>query len=332
MTEKLTPPSQDPAHGGNAGDGSTPEDEINLLELLYVLVRYKTIILIFSALGLVGGYFAAVLKGPTYMANTVLVAKESEGAKAGGLGSALGALGGLAGGLNISGNPGLENLELYLNSRDFNAELIEKYDLLVDVFKFSPKSRVAKVYKKYYDTLNGKWLESEGFILPTPVQMAGFLTGVYFNNEIDVKKGLLTVSVKSRDSTFSYNVLSVCIEYLDYYIKTNVQNDAKNNVDYLESQLFTIADPLLREKIQSMIAAEIEKAMIVSREAFKIVDKPFCQKSFREKKLYPIAGAFGMFLMVSAIVIFLHQIFGAGNTNPESRRWVDMIKKQLLKI
>jgi hypothetical protein len=330
MTEKLTPPTPTAGCEENADGSSIPEDEINLLELLYVLVRYKTVIIVFSVLGLAGGYFAAKQKGPTYTANALLVAKEAEGTRSSNLSSALGALGGFAGGLNIMGNPGLGKLELYLGSREFNAELIEKYDLLPDMFKFAPKRKTSKVYEQYYDTINGKWRDN--FKSPTPVQMAGFLTGAYVNNEVDVKKSTLSVSVKSRDSTFSYTVLSYCIEHLDYYIKRDVQNDAKSNVDYLESQLFTIADPLLREKIQGMIASEIEKAMIVSREAFKVVDKPFCQVGFKEKKIYPLIGALGMFLLVSALVIFLHQIFGAGNTNPESKRWVDMIKSQLLKI
>ena len=323
-----------PNTGGeeNTGGGSAPEDEINLLELLYVLVKYKTVIIIFSVLGFMGGYFAAKMKGPTYTASSLLVAKEAEGARSGGLSGALGALGGFASGLNMMRNPGLEKLELYLGSREFNAELIEKYDLLPEMFKFAPKRQTSKVYEQRYDTINGKWLEGENFILPTPVQMAGFLMGAYIKNEVDVKKSTLTVSVKSRDSTFSYKVLSDCIEHLDYYIKRDVQNDAQSNVNYLEEQLFTIADPLLREKIQGMIASEIEKAMVVSREAFKVVDKPFCQVGFKEKKLYPMAGALGMFVLLSAIVIFFHQIFGSGNTNPESKRWVDMIREQLLKI
>jgi hypothetical protein len=332
MTEKPAPSPLELGDDKDSGGASAPEDEINLLELLYVLVRYKTVIIVFTVLGLAGGYFAAKLKGPTYTAGALLAAKEADGARSNNLSSALGALGGLAGGLNMMGNPGLEKLELYLGSREFNAELIEKYGLLTDMFKFAPKRGTSKVYEQYYDTLNGKWLEGENFTLPTPLQMTGFLTSAYFKNEVDAKKATLTVSVRSRDSTFSLRVLSGCIEHLDYYIKRDVQNDAKNNVDYLESQLFTIADPLLREKIQGMIASEIEKAMVVSREAFKVIDKPFCQKGFREKRLYPAAGALGMFLTVSALVIFFHQIFGAGNTNPESKRWVDMIKKQMLKI
>jgi len=331
MTEKITHLPPNLAGEENTADGSTPEDEINLLELFYVLVKYKTIIIVLSALGFAGGYFAAKMKGPTYTANAVLTAKES-GAPQPNLG-ALGALGGLAAAqLNLAGNPGLEKLELYLGSRQFNAELIEKYDLLPGMFKFAPKRRISKVYEQFYDTINGKWRESEEFTVPEPVQMAGFLSGAFFGNEIDIKKKTLTVSVKSRDSLFSYNVLSNCLEYLDYYIKTDVQNDAKINVDYLENQLVTIADPLLREKLQGMIASEIEKAMIVSREAFKVIEKPFCTVGYREKKIYPLAGAFGMFLLVSAIVIFFHQIFGAGNTNPESKRWIDMIKSQLFKF
>jgi hypothetical protein len=82
-----------------------------------------------------------------------------------------------------------------------------------------------------------------------------------------------------------------------------------------------------------MIATEIEKSMVVSRESFKIVDNPFCRRdSGREKIFYPLAGAAGMFMLLSGIVIFINQIFGSGNTNPESRKWVDMIKKQLFKI
>jgi len=333
MTETQTHPSvTGSAPADNAGGCSAaPEDEINLLELFYVLVKYKTIIILFSALGFAGGYFAAGLKGPTYTANAVLTTRES-GAPQPNLG-ALGALGGLAAAqLNLAGNPGLEKLELYLGSREFNAELIEKYGLLPDMFKFAPKRRTSKVYEQFYDTVNGKWLESEEFTVPEPVQMAGFLSGAFFKKETDLKTKTLTVSVRSRDSLFSYNVLSNCLEHLDYYIKSDVQNDAKVNVDYLENQLITIADPLLREKLQGMIASEIEKAMIVSREAFKVIEKPFCTEGYREKKLYPLAGAFGMFLLVSAAVIFFHQIFGAGNTNPESRRWVDMIKRQLFRI
>jgi LPS O-antigen subunit length determinant protein (WzzB/FepE family) len=319
----------------SVGGSAVPEDEINLLELAYVLVKYKTIIILFSIFGLAGGYFAAKIKKPTYTADAVITAKASE-TRQPNL-SALGALGGLGGlaatQLNLAGNPGLEKLDIYINSREFNAELIEKYDLIPEMFKFAPKRKTAKVYEQFFDTTNNKWVEDTAFAVPTSIQMADFLSKVYFKNEVDVKTGLLTVSVKSRDSLFSDKVLSACIEHLDLYIRRDVQSEAKANVDYLENQLATIIDPLLRTKLQEMIASEIEKAMVVSRESFKVIDKPFCQRNWgKEKIFYPLAGAAGMFILLSGIVIFINQIFGSGNTNPESRKWVDMIKKQLFKI
>jgi 3-methyladenine DNA glycosylase Mpg len=111
-----------------------------------------------------------------------------------------------------------------------------------------------------------------------------------------------------------------------------VQKDAKDNVDFLEKQLITVADPLLREKLQGMIAAEIEKAMIISKEAYKVIDRPFCVRKYKEKIMYPAAAALGMFMISSAAVIFLYYVAGGGNTNSESRRWVGLIRRELFRI
>jgi hypothetical protein len=291
---------------------------------------------LFSLFGLVAGYYAAKVKRPTYSADAVITAKASDTRQSSGMSalSALGGLGGLAAAqLNLAGNPGLEKLEIYLNSREFNTELIEQYDLLPEIYKLSPKRKIAKVYELFYDTTSNSWADDTNFIVPKPIQMADYLSGAYLKNEVDKKTGLVKVSAKSFDSTFSAKVLDACIEYLDLYIRRDVQTDAKANVDYLDSQLVTIIDPLLRTKLQEMIASEIEKAMVVSRESFKIIDNPFCRRDGgRERIFYPIAGAAMMFILVSGIAIFFSMIFGSGNTNPESRRWVGMIKKQLLKI
>ena len=56
-------------------------DEINLLEYIYVLVKHKWWIIGATILGLVGGYVAALIKGPTYVAEAVIAAKESENQK-----------------------------------------------------------------------------------------------------------------------------------------------------------------------------------------------------------------------------------------------------------
>jgi len=304
-----------------------PEDEINLLEIVYVLIKYKLVIILCAIIGLVAGYFTARAVGPSYYSNATLMAKESD-KQMPNLG-ALGALGGFAAAqLNLAGNPGLEKIEIHLDSRQFKAELIERYGLLDDIYKYG----APRLYKKYYDTLSGVWKEDSTFRKPEPITTAEFFGKKFFQREIDTKRGVLTVGVKSRDSLFTSKVIEGCLEHLNKYIQTSVQKDAKDNVDFLEKQLVTIADPLLREKLQGMIALEIEKAMIISKEAFKVVDKPLCVKQYKERLIYPLAGAAGMFALSLMVVMFLYYVVGMGNVNGESKRWVELIRKNIFKI
>jgi hypothetical protein len=66
----------------------------------------------------------------------------------------------------------------------------------------------------------------------------------------------------------------------------------------------TISDPLLREKLQTLISDEIEKTMLVSKEAFKVVDPVFLRSSFKEKRIFPLAaGALLFFLSVTVVIL-----------------------------
>ena len=304
-----------------------PDDEINLLEIVYVLIKYKAIIALFTIVGLVGGYMIAKVKGPTFVANAVIMAKEAD-KQMPNLG-ALGALGGFAAAqLNLAGNPGLDKIEIHFDSRQFKAELIEKYGLLDDIYKYG----APRLYRKYYDTTAGRWIEDEKFRQPVAPKAAGLFTKKFIRKETDSKRGTLTLSVSSGDSVFTSKIIEGSLEHLNRYIQTNVQKDAKDNVDFLERQLITIADPLLREKLQGMIAAEIEKAMIISKEAFKVIDRPFIMKRHKERIMYPLAAGMAMFMISSAAVIILYYLFGGGNADSVSQKWIGLIRRQLFRI
>ena len=138
----------------------------------------------------------------------------------------------------------------------------------------------------------------------------------------------MTLDVKSRDSTFSINLANNYIEYLNEYIKSSVQADAHENVSYLEKQLVAISDPLLREKIQGLIANEIEKEMVVSKEAFRIADPVYLSKTFKEKKLYPIVFGFGLFFM-TCLVFAIFYAFSSSEKTDEDKRIIDKLKREL---
>jgi LPS O-antigen subunit length determinant protein (WzzB/FepE family) len=296
-------------------------DEINLLEYFYALVHRKWWIAGLTFVGLIAGLVLAMIKGPVYISEVVIAPKESDSQKAPSL-SGLGALGGLvASQLNMSGNASLEKIELILDSREFNAELIQKYKLLPGIYSYEwPKQ-----YKKYWDKARNSWKPE--FIPPTPLDIGNFIKVKYLKKTTN-KNNTMTIKIALRDSTFSESLATMYADYLNEYIKTNVQNDARGNVTYLEKQIVGIPDPLLREKIQGLIANEIEKQMVVSKEAFRIVDPVYRYKSFKEKKLYPLVFGFGMFFLTCMVFIFI-QAISSSEKSDEDRELLERIKHDL---
>lgn len=297
-------------------------DEINLLEYIYALVKNKWLIIGLTLLGLVGGYVLALVKGPTWVAEAVIAPKETENQKTPSL-SSFGAFGGLvASQLNIGGNASLDKIELLLDSRDFNARFIRKYDLLPTLFQY----KWPKVYAKEWDSSGGKWKST--FKPPEPLDMGSFFKGTFVKKELN-KNNTMTIKVPSRDSALSLHLAEMIVEFLDEDIKSSVRNDARESVDFLEKQLITIADPLLREKIQSLIADEIEKTMVVSKEAFKVIDPVYLTNRFKEKKLYPMVFGAGLFFLSVIIIIFIHAFASAEKTE-EDRLLIEKIKKSMI--
>lgn len=298
-------------------------EEINLLEYIYVLVKNKWWIIGAAILGIVLGHEAAKIKGPRYISEAVIAAKESDNSKVPNL-SGLGMIGGMmASQLNISQNPGLDKIDLILNSKKFNAELIDKYNLLPMIYKQSwPKQ-----YKMLFDTTRNVW--RSGFQKPNLLGMGSYLKGQYLKKEI--KNGLMTISIRSKDSTFTDFLMSKYLDYLNCYIKANVRLNAKENVAYLDSQLITITDPLLREKLQSMIASEMEKAMLVSQDAYVLIDPPLRGQQFKEKKMFPLVFGMG-FLFLALILVCLFHALGSAPKTTEDIILINKIKAGLFKL
>jgi LPS O-antigen subunit length determinant protein (WzzB/FepE family) len=297
-------------------------DEINILEYVYVLVKNKWWILGFAFLGLVSGYLVAIIKGPVFKAEAVIAAKENENKSAPNL-SGLGAFGGLvASQLNIGGNPGLDKIDLILGSRKFNAELVEKYGLLPQVMK----NLYPKVYKTWYDTLKNEW--KEDFKKPNILAIGAAVSSSILKKELN-NNNTMTIVVNSKDSTFADTLLIKCLQYLNIYIKDMVLREARENVSYLDKQLEIVADPLLREKLQGLIANEMEKEMLVSKEAFRVVDPPIRVIEYRIKKILPIIFFMAGGFIALLVVIVSHSISNCVKL-PHDRYYLKMIKKNLL--
>jgi len=298
-------------------------DEINLLEYVYVLVKNKWWIIGMTILGIALGFTAAIIKGPRYVAEAVIAPKESESQRTPNL-SAFGAFGGLAAAqLGLGGNASLDKIELIINSREFNASFIEKNGFLPEIYRY----QWPKVYAREWDASAKDWKAT--FVKPKRLDMGAFLKGAFV--KATTKNNTMTLTATSKDSTFSEQLLTQYLAYLGDYIKTNVQTDAKQNVDYLNTQLETAVDPLLREKIQGLMANELEKSMLVSKEAFTIVDSVYRSMRFKEKKLLPLVFGFGLCFLTSLLVLFGHAV-SSGSKTEDDKQLIAMIKKEMIRI
>jgi hypothetical protein len=292
--------------------GNDP-DEINLLEYAYALVRKKWLLVTAIMLGLALGYLAALLKGPRYRATAIIAPREAESQKAPNL-SGLGMFGGLvASQMNLGGNASLEYIDVILESRKFNIEAIERYGLLPFIFA------------EYWDSSNQKW--EEDFKVPPLPRVAELVNAEYLEKEI-AKNNTMTISMAGSDSIMIDTFFSAYLAYLDNYIRANVQREARENRDYLEQQLIYVTDPLLRAKIQELIANEVEKMMVVSKEAFRVLDPPYVLRGFKEKKLFPIIFAVGFLILTGFFILFSHTLATASRNDADGK-YLEGIKQEL---
>jgi LPS O-antigen subunit length determinant protein (WzzB/FepE family) len=300
-------------------------DEINLLEYIYVLVKNKWWIIGAAFFGLVLGYVAAMIKGPTYVVEAVIAAKENDTQKTPNL-SGLGALTGMvASQLNLAGSPGLDKMTLLLGSRKFYAEYIKEYDLLPLIYKYE----FDKIYNQNFDTINQKWKPE--FVKPNLLSTGDFLKNNVFKNAINKDDNTLTVTVSTPDSTFSDSLISTCLQFLNSKLRANIQNLADEKIAFLENRLAVITDPLLREKIQGLIANEIEKTMLISKESFNEVDSKYMKKHFKQKKIYPIALSFFCSIMV-IFILFVRHLLSSKIKNEEDIIYLAKIKRDIFTI
>jgi hypothetical protein len=269
------------------------------------------------------GYVAALIKGPTWVAEAMIAPKERESQKSTSL-AELGALGGIvASQLNLDqGSASLNTMEMILDSRDFGAKLIEKDSLLPLIYKYQWPNK----YKKYWDQPRNAWKPI--FVQPNPLAMGGFIKAKYLKKTKDPKKNVIVLTIHSRDSTFTSTLATTYMDYLNEYIRTKVQTEAKENVAYLDSELVNIPDPLLRTKILGLLASEIEKQMVVSREAFKVADPLYIHKTFKEKKLFPMVLGVGFFFVTCFYLIFI-QAVAASKMTDEDKRLIERIKQEM---
>lgn len=255
------------------------DDEIDLRELFYALWRGKWIILLTTAVFAVGGVLFALSQPNTYKSEALLAATQSSGS--GGLSGSLGSLAAFAGvniGKGNTADPKIEALAV-LQSRKFIETFIEKHQLLVPLMaieSWNPDTDTVRYNADLYDTSSGEWLlDDEGESLEPTLWEAHKAFKQVLSVSENKDSGMVTISIVSKSPFIAQQWVTLLIEDLNQWMKTQALSEAGDKIAYLQEQitrtsiteLQNMFYSLIEEQYKTQMLAEVEKEFV-----FKTID------------------------------------------------------------
>lgn len=289
------------------------EDEINLLDLVKTIWRYKVMLVLLVFLTGVGAVFYSLSLPNIYRSEASVSPREEEKSSASAL-SALGGLGGLAGDvLGFGGGGSLAKFETVLRSRLLSKTIFDKHRNQV----------LSALYPDDWDSDQNKWQPE----VEEPPSEQDVIKALLEALSVDVPrdKNVMTVAFEHKDPEFAKNIVEYYLEELSESLRQATLIDAAENQKFLQAQVDMISDVLLKEKVYALLAKEIEKQTFAKAQvpyAFVVLDPPIVPDL--DKKVKPkrsmicilsvtVAGFLGIFL-----VFFIEFIKKARNESKET--------------
>jgi uncharacterized protein involved in exopolysaccharide biosynthesis len=257
-------------------------DEINLLDYLDVLKKRGRMILIMVSVSVVLAAVISLLLPKKYSAHAVIIpVSESRGGT-----DRMSAIAMQLGVPTSSSTDAAEIVSL-LNSNILMEKVIRRYNLLPVLLgdKLGGKSENEKIWhgirflKKDVLRVNNKKTE-----------------------------GVIEIYSEFADPQTSSDILKYILTELTDYMSSEAKRVAETNRKYLESLIDRNSDPMIRQRIYSLIAKQIETSMlaeVTENFAFKIVDPPMVpDRHVKPRIILNIVLAFFVSLFTGIILVF----------------------------
>jgi uncharacterized protein involved in exopolysaccharide biosynthesis len=261
------------------------DDEINLLDLVKVLLRHKGFIVKFVLVVMVGTAIAALLMTKIYESKAVISPVEAPAAQSG--------LATMAAQFGIASPQSSNYSEIVglLKSDILMQKVMEKgkfRDILFDKGDLEDLSENEKVW--------------EGIRL-----LKEDILAVKENK----KDNTIDISARYKDPAIAQSIAVTTLSELTDHMTAEAKRVAETNMRHLETQIVNAADPFVRQKIYSLIAQQIETAMMAEAKenfAFKVLDPPRVpDKKVKPKRILMVAIAFVVSLFLGILLAFMRE-------------------------
>ena len=239
---------------------------------------------------------AAFILSPVYRSTALLMSVTAERSGSGGLGSALGQLGGLAAlaGVKVGANDTeLEEAMAVFKSRHFSSRFIEDFNLR------------PKFFAPRWDGAKGRW--KEGKREPTDAEAFEYFDKKVRTLTRDTKTGMVTLKIEWRDRVEAAAWANELVARLNLEMRRRATQKATASLKYLQDELAKTQDLGTRAAIYRLIELQVKQIMLanVTQEyVFQVVDKALVPDE--DKYVRPRKGvmlAIGLFVGVALGVL-----------------------------
>jgi uncharacterized protein involved in exopolysaccharide biosynthesis len=259
------------------------EDEINLLDYVKVILRNKMLICYIVGIVVVATVIVSLVMTHIYEAKAVIAPVIKTGDASGGGAGLLAAQFGITA-PTASTMSEIVNL---LKSKVLSEEIIKKHNLLPILLK-EKSLRGKSENEKMWDGI--RYLQD---------------TLKVSSNQ---KDNSIQVSMQFKDPKIATDIVNYTLLELTDHMSNEARRVADTNKKYLESQVEKTADPFIKTKIYTLIAQQIETAMMAEVKenfAFKILDPPrIPDERIKPKRTQMVVIAFLVSLFLGVFVAF----------------------------
>lgn len=275
------------------------ENEINLLDLVKVLLKHKTLIVSVVFIVVTITAVISLIVPKTYESKAVIApmmpADEQSGM------NALVAQFGMA----TPQSSNVVEIVNLLRSDILMQKVMEKgkfYEVLFEKDDLRGKTENEKVWKGIR-LLKGKILQVSE----------------------NKKDGIIIVSAQYKDPVIARNIASTTLTELTDHMTSEAKRVAQANKVYLESQVNATGDPFIRTNVYGLIARQIQTAMLAEAKenyAFKVLDPPRLPDGrIKPRRTQMVGFAFVVSLFVG---IFLALVWE--NLQRNSQDWSEIVE------
>ena len=288
------------------------EDEIDLMELFFILWNKKLLIVSITSIFAILSVVYALLLPNIYTSSTLLAPAKTDDS----LTSQLGQFSSLArvSGISLPSKSGSRTQEAIERIKSF--EFFSKYFLpnvmlenISAVKRWNPNSNQLIYEEKVFDNLTKKWLED------IPSEQEAFLA---FNKALSItsdrKTGFVSISIEHKSPIIAKEWLDIIIYNINESMRLEDIDLAQNYINFLNKSqqatnlqsLKVVASNLLENQMQTLMLASSSQAYI-----FKTINSPIIPelKSGPSRAIICMAiTIFGGFLSL-LIVLIRHYFF-----------------------